>query len=67
MSPILFKSQRTFAFDSCLADNNERLLLIQEILENAAEPIFIAAFVDKGGLANVLGCSGGIATFQEVF
>ena len=66
MSSILFKSQRTFAFDSCLADN-ERLLLIQEILENAAEPIFIAAFVDKGGLANVLGCSGGIATFQEVF
>ncbi len=65
-------SQRTFALDSCLADDERRFFFLKsrflslKILENAAEPILVAAFVDKNGLANALRCSGGITTFQEM-
>ena len=59
MFQILFHSQRTFAFDSCLAGEHRLLfvkhrLLLQEFIQNITEIFLVAAFVDKNGLANVL-------------
>ena len=72
--------QRTFAFDSCLLDDERRFLFLKrrffslncgffllKVLKHTSEKLFVTTFVDKYRLTNVLWCRSGITTFQKMF